>query len=246
MSEAGFTFTRALRVFRFSPVVAGCRIGIVTLSALLESFQSVTGARSQTRVGEFVPPDLVKATNISYPVNTIITGMVSLSVSLDGAGNVKSIQVVQDTPPLTGAAQVAVQNWAFRGARVGGNGIASNFPVSVVFNPYNPGSTEVGNGTLTPPAPVSGSGVDYVAPQISRASYALYPPNTLMNETVVLTVSVDAAGHVAKVNIVHGMQALNAAAINSVKEWGFQPATRAGRPVRGKICIAFVFQRNLS
>lgn len=242
MSEAGFTFTRALRVFRSSPVVAGCRTAIVTLIALLES----SAARSQARVGEFVPPDLVTATNISYPVNTIITGMVSLSVSLDGAGNVKSIQVVQDTPPLTGAARVGVQNWAFRGARVGGNGIASNFPVSVVFNPYNPGSTELGNSTLTPPAPVSGSGVDYVAPQISRASYALYPPNTLMNGTVVLTVSVDAAGHVAKVNVVHGMQALNAAAINSVKEWGFQPATRAGQPVRGKICIAFVFQRNLS
>jgi TonB family protein len=214
--------------------------------ALLASILSESKTWGQASAGKFVPPDVMSATDISYPPSTTTTGMVSFSVSLNGAGEVKNIGVVQDTPPLTAAARVSVQNWTFRGARVGGTGVASNFPVSVVFNPYNPGGTGVGTRELIPPALVSGGGIDYVAPQISRASYALYPPNTLINGTVVLTVTVDATGHVTKVNVVRGMKVLDAAAVTSVREWAFQPATRSGEAVGGKVCIAFVFQRNLS
>jgi TonB family protein len=218
------------------------QIGIFTVIALLA--RASTGGQVSTP--KYQPPDVLTATDISYPLNTTTTGMVSLSLSLDGGGSLQYMQVVEDTPPLTAAAQASVRSWTFRGARVNGAGIASNFPVSVVFNPYNPGGTNLGTGKLTTPISPTGNGVDYVAPQILSASYALYPLDSVLTGTVVLSVSVAPDGHVGKVKIVRGMQPLTAAAISSVKQWGFQPAIRGRHAVEGRICIAFVFQRNLT
>jgi TonB family protein len=222
------------------------RIAILVGMGLLSNLASGTRAWGQANAGKFAPPDVGSATDVAYPVNTTTTGMVSLVLSLDNGGKVQNVQVVADTPPLTAAARASVQNWTFHAARENGNGIGTNLPVSVVFNPYNPGGTSRGSGALTPPPVVTGNGRDYVGPQIRLASYAFYPINSVVNGTVVLSVGVDASGHVSHVTVVHGMHPLNDAAVTAVKQWGFQPATQGGHTVAGKICIAFVFQRNLN
>src|SRR5208283_5037084 len=104
---------------------------------LLANLVSGTHAFGQTNAGKFAPPDVASATEIAYPVNTTMTGMVSLLLSLDNGGNVQNVQVVADTPPLTAAAQASVQNWTFRPARANAAGVSANLPVTVVFNPYN-------------------------------------------------------------------------------------------------------------
>jgi len=222
------------------------KIGILVGMGLLSNLANGTHAWGQTNAGKLAPPDVESATDVAYPVNTTTTGMVSLLLSLDNGGRVQNVQVVGDTPPLTAAARASVQNWTFNAARENGNGIGTNLLVSVVFNPYNPGSIFRGSGALTPPPVATGTGRDYVGPQIRLASYAFYPTNSVVNGTVVLSVGVDASGHVSNVKVVHGMQPLNDAAVNAVKQWGFQAATHGGHNVAGKICIAFVFQRNLS
>jgi TonB family protein len=216
--------------------------GIVALAAIAIG----VGAWGQGSGGRFSPADVTSATNIAYPVNTTVTGMVSLLLSLDGSGNVQNTQTVQDIPPLTAAAQESVQKWKFKPAMANGKSVGANFSVNVVFNPYNPGGTSVVGGGLTVPSAVPSNQGDFMPPQIRLASYAFYPPDTLAQGTVVLSVSVDKSGHVSRVKVVHGVQPLSDAAVGAVKQWGFQPAMHGGEAVAGKICVAFVFQRNLS
>ncbi len=203
-------------------------------------------AWGQGEGAKFSPADVASAASVSYPMNTTTTGMASLLVNLDGSGSVQNVQVLKDTPPLTAAAEASVQKWTFTAATVNGKGVAARLPVHVVFNPYNPGATSVaGTGLTVPPAVPANEG-DFMPPQIRLASYAFYPSNTTAQGTVVLSVSVDKSGHVAKVKVVRGTSPLSDAAVDAVQQWGFQPAMRAGEAVAGRLCVAFVFQRNLS
>jgi TonB family protein len=216
--------------------------GVVVLSGLAVA----VAAWAQGAGGKFSPPDVTAATDIAFPMDAAKAGMVSFLVGLDASGDVQHLSVLQDTPPLTAAARAGVQNWGFKAAMVNGSGVAANFPVHVVFNPYNPGGTSVsGGGPRVPPAVPSNLG-NFMPPQVRMASFAFYPPNTQAQGTVVLSVNVDKSGHVGKITVVHGVQPLVDAATEAVKQWGFQPAMRGGETAAGRLCVAFVFQRNLS
>jgi TonB family protein len=191
-------------------------------------------------------PGVLSTTEIAYPVNTTTTGMVSLLLTLDASGSLQNTLVLQDTPPLTAAAQAAVQNWKFKAASVQGKPTAALLPVYVVFNPYNPPGTALAGGGLQAPQTMNPNGGNAVPPQVRLASYAMYPANTLVTGTVVLSVGINKSGHTTEIKAVHGVQPLTDAAVEVVQQWGFQPATSGGVPVAGRICIAFVFQRNLS
>ncbi len=204
------------------------------------------GAWAQGENGKFAPPDVVSAGDIVYPPNTAMTGMVSLLVELDENGRAQNVQALQDVPPLTPATQAGVEKWVFKPAMVNGKGVAARIPVHVVFNPYNPGGTSVLGGGPRVPPPVPSNLGRFMPPQVRMASFAFYPVNTQAQGTVVLSVSVDKSGHMSKVRVVHGVQPLNEAAIEAVKQWGFQPAMRDGQTAAGRVCVAFVFQRNLS
>lgn len=127
-----------------------------------------------------------------------------------------------------------------------GKPAAAWLPVYIVFNPYNPAGTPAVGGGLKSPSPGSPNGWSAVPPQVRRASYAMYPANTVATGTVVLSVSINKWGHATDIKAVHGVQPLTDAAVEVVKQWGFQPAKSGAASVAGRICVAFVFQRNLS
>lgn len=221
------------------------RIEIAVVLGLVASFAFGPRAGGQASARKGGLPDVVSATDIAYPMNTTTTGLVSLLLTLDITGTVQNTLVLQDTPPLTATAQASVQNWTFKAAVSPANAPAVLLAVHVVFNPYNPGGTSPVGGGLTPPAvPLNGGSA--VPPQIVSASYAIYPSNALATGTVVLSLRIDKSGNATQVKVVHGVPPLTDAAMTAVRQWGFQPATFGGRPVAGRICIAFVFQRNLS
>ena len=74
---------------------------------------------------------------------------------------------------------------------------------------------------------------------------AVYPPSALAERKdadVVLTVTVDADGHVSKVDVAEsGGADLDEAAIVAAREWTFVPATRNGKPVASRIKMPFHF-----
>jgi TonB family protein len=222
------------------------RNGVTLVMGLVASF--VFGARTvgQADATKSGLPDVASAREISYPMNTTTVGMVSLLLTLDATGTVQNTIVLQDTPPLTAAAQASVQNWKFKAASVHGKPTPALLPVYIVFNPYNPAGTAPVSGGLTAPPAMRPNGGSAVPPQVRLAAYAMYPANTVATGTVVLSVKVDKWGHSTGVKFVQGAPPLTDAAEAVVQQWGFQPATSGGQPVAGRVCIVFVFQTNLS
>jgi outer membrane biosynthesis protein TonB len=189
----------------------------------------------------FQPPGLASAGNIAYPTNVMTPGIVTLMVNLDNSGNVQNLDVLRDLAPLTNVASAAVKSWSFRPAWLDGQAVPSVLPVSVAFNPFNPGG--VGNLSqtisLSQATPETTGG--YNPPQITAASYATYPLDSIASGAVVLDVTIRSTGKVAKVRVVHDVQSLTPQATKAVKVWTFAPATYQGTPIASHIVIAFVF-----
>jgi TonB family protein len=59
--------------------------------------------------------------------------------------------------------------------------------------------------------------------------------------TVVLVVTIDKTGGVAKVKVIRGVPALTAQAIKAVNTWGFSPARFQGQAIAAHLVVAFVF-----
>jgi len=89
------------------------------------------------------------------------------------------------------------------------------------------------------PAPV------VVPPVVVHHVDAVYPPSALearKHADVVLTVTVDADGHVSKVDVAEsGGADLDEAAIVAAREWTFVAATRDGKPIASRIKMPFHF-----
>jgi len=86
---------------------------LLILVVLVSSAGSV-GTAGETHDRKNGLPDVLKATEITYPVKTITTGMVAFLVTVDADGIVRNSQILQDIPPLTAAAQEAMKNWTFK------------------------------------------------------------------------------------------------------------------------------------
>ncbi len=200
---------------------------------------------SQQTSAKFESPDVLSTSDIPYPPNNTVTGLVTLVLSLADTGRVQNVQVVRDTPPLTSAAQSSVQTWTCKPAQMNGQPVASQLPVNVVFNPYNPGGTEI-TGLAITPAPSAAGSSSFVPAQITAASYALYPADSLAIGTVVLSVTISKTGHVQKVRMARDVAALSPAALAAGKSWKYAPATLNGQPISSRLIVAFVFQRNLN
>ncbi len=74
---------------------------------------------------------------------------------------------------------------------------------------------------------------------------AIYPPSALAaskHADVVLTVTVDADGHVSKVDVLEsGGADLDEAAVVAARQWTFVPAMRNGKPIASRINVPFHF-----
>jgi TonB family protein len=195
---------------------------------------------------QYVAADISSASDIAYPVDTLAAGAVTLLLNLDNAAHIQNVTVLRDFQPLTSSVQNAVQNWTFTPASLNGQPVSSNLSVSVIFNIYNPaGGAAYQSLVLAPPQTPVPDASQYIPPQITMASFANYPENSVSKGTVVLDVTVGKGGQPRKVRVVQGVQTLTQQAVSAVKTWSFNPATIQGQPIASQIIIAFVFQRNM-
>jgi TonB family protein len=77
-------------------------------------------------------------------------------------------------------------------------------------------------------------GGDVHAPQVVHRVEPIYPEEARRNHIsgiVIVQTTVDAAGHVTDAIPLKGEPELIAAAIDAVKQWTFEPGTKAGKPV---------------
>jgi hypothetical protein len=224
------------------------RYVIFAAGAILLSSLTIAAAGSKThKTSPFSPAGITSASNIAYPVNTLASGAVSLLLSLDGSANIQNVQVLRDSPPLTSSVQDAVQLWTFTPASLHGVPVASEISVTTIFNIFNPaGGAASQSLVLAPSQSVYPDASQFMPPQITLASYANYPANSVAQGTVVLDVTVGVAGQPKQFRAVYGVAPLTQQATNAVKTWQFSTATLKGQPVSAHIIIAFIFQRNMS
>ncbi len=86
---------------------------------------------------------------------------------------------------------------------------------------------------------------DVTPPAVIQHVDAVYPPSALADRKhsdVVLAVTVDADGHVSKVDVVQsGGGDLDEAAVVAARQWTFVPAMRGGKAVASRIRVPFHF-----
>ena len=189
----------------------------------------------------FVAPGISTAGNIAYPTNAMTPGIVTLMANLDKSGNVQNLDVLRDLPSLTSVASTAVKDWRFKPALLDGQAVPSVLPVSVVFNPFNPGGVGYSSQTIAISQATPGATAEYLPPQITAASFATYPLSSVSSGAVVLDILVGSSGKVGKVHVVRGVQSLTQQATTAVKTWTFSAATFQGTPISSHMVIAFVF-----
>jgi hypothetical protein len=189
----------------------------------------------------FTAARISSAGNIAYPTNVMTPGIVTLMLNLDSSGNVQTLDVLRDLPSLTGVASTAVKSWNFAPASLDGQAVPSVLPVSIVFNPFNPGGVGYLSRTISISQAMPGATTGYAPPQITAASYATYPVGSVSSGAVVLDVVIGASGKAAKVHVVRGVQSLTPQATKAIKSWTFSPATYQGTPTDAHMVIAFVF-----
>jgi TonB family protein len=199
------------------------------------------------RTPQYVPPDIVSASNIPYPEDTLAAGAVTLLLGLDNNAQMQNIEILRDFPSLTSAVQNVVTTWTFRPAALKGNPVPSEISLTVVFNIFNPAGGAASESLVLAPAqspPPDAS--QFTPPQITQASFANYPAASVAQGTVVLDVTVGRAGQSKQIRVVNDVPTLTQQAISAVKTWGFNAATIHGQPIPAQIVIAFVFQRNMN
>ena len=188
----------------------------------------------------YVPPDVVTAGEIPYPPDSIASGIVTLSIDLDTAGQIRNVLVLRDIPSLTDPAVSAVKSWMFAPGKLEGKPIASSLNVSVVFNPGNLQTHDLTLAPLQPTPPPNPPG--YLPPEIAAASYANYPMNSVATGTVVLDATIGKSGEIKRLLPIRPVPSLTSPAINAVKSWTINAATFHGKAITSKLIIAFVFR----
>jgi Gram-negative bacterial TonB protein C-terminal len=204
--------------------------------------QQVPPARSQDQNAgrnPYRPAAVLSAADVVFPFKTTADANVIFSVSVGPGGQAEKITVLQDVPPFTAAAQESLKNWKFSAASFEDRPEGSDIPVAFVFRH----AVYIANPPLfTPTVPAKESGRGFVPPGIVSMAYAGYPASTIAFGAVVVQVNIKADGSIGGISVARDLAGgFGPLAVDAAKHWKFQAASRDGRPVPGKVAIAFVF-----
>ena len=172
-----------------------------------------------------------------YPAEALKEGVVGttvLVVDVDAEGGVSGLKIDRSSgdPRLDSAALEAASRWKFKPGIKGGKPIAGQVRVPVQFAMHEPSQPEADAGER--PA------------QIIAAQPPKYPKAAAENRVegrVMLIVDIAADGSVtgATVDRSAGDASLDAAALEAVRQWRFQPALKDGKAVAGKVRVPIDF-----
>jgi TonB family protein len=211
------------------------------LAVLLVIFAGLVARRGRVLAGShFVPPDITAASDIPYPVNSVASGLVSLTLIVTETGQVQNVQVARGIPSLNAPAINAVNTWSFAPGKLDGVAVPSTINVQVIFNPgmLQDQNLPLEPGALVTPALPAG----YAPPQMAQASYAIYPANSVATGTVVLGLLVNKFSLVKNATTIRSVPSLTEAALAAVKNWTINPATLGDKKLSATVVVAFVFR----
>jgi TonB family protein len=187
----------------------------------------------------YTPPEVTSAGDAYTPYNVVFDGLFVLDIGLSDEGEIQRIEALRDPGAMLGAAKNSVRTWKFQPR-------ASRLTVAFVYRPANDGNAGAvppkDFAPVIPPARSDDGSDDYVPVGILTFAYPDYPVNSVIWGSVVVQATVDSAGDVKDVTLLHALANFDSFAQEALKQWRFRAATVHGKPVPSKIVIAFIFQ----
>lgn len=194
----------------------------------------------------YTPPEVTSAGDAYTSYNVVFDGLFVLDIGLSNEGDIRRVEALRDPGSMLGAAKTSVRTWGFRPASEGGKQIPSRLTVAFLYRPANHANAEPvppkDFAPVIPPVQSDDGSDDYVPVGILAFTYPDYPVNSVGWGSVLVQVTVDSAGDVKDVNLLHGVAIFNSFAREALKKWRFRAATLRGKPVTSKIVVAFIFQ----
>ena len=219
------------------PIAISAALFILSVS-LVASSQTQS---SRTRI--FRSAEVLAATGVGIPSNSVAQGIVELYVTIGEAGNVEDVRIARPLASVTDEAVQSVKKWTFAPATMRGMPVESQLTVFVVFCPL---AIQTPDLPLTPIAdearrPAAGA-LPTVSPEVAEAKY---PPDAnarLLGGTVVLRVLVGADGQPGLVRVVKDAPPMTSFARIAVAGWRFTPAQLNGKDAISGVVVAFAFR----
>ncbi len=216
---------------------------ILAFPALLLVLGTASSLSAQSGRANYIAPDIASGYYLSYPINSVASGVVVVAVDLDSAGRVKKTEVLRDIPSLTAPLLLAIEKWTFKPAVLRGKAVDSTIVVNILYNAndYRLGSAKapvLGKELkmLTPDA------AGFMPPKIVAAAWAEYPLNSVAQGSVILDARIGTRGHVSQVTPVWKNQSLTTTSMNAAKAWTFHPARLDGEAIAANTVVGYVFR----
>lgn len=210
---------------------------------LLLVFCAASFASAKKTEPNYTPPEIVSGNYLSYPIESVASGVVVVAVDLDSAGRIKKTQVLRDIPSLTAPLLLAINKWTFKPAVLRQKPVSSTIVVNILYNP-----SDYRLGTATAPAlgkelkVLAPDAAEFVPPKIIAAAWAEYPLNSVAQGSVILDARISSDGHVSRLTPVWRNQSLTTTSVDAAKHWIFRPATMDGEAVAANAVVGYVFR----
>jgi TonB family protein len=218
-------------------------IAITTALLLLGASLVASGQAQSNRTRIFRSAEVVTASGIGIPFNSVANGIVELYLTIGESGNVEDVRVARPLASVTDEAVRAVKTWTFAPATMRGKPIESRLTVLVVFCPL---AIQTPDLPLTPIADEARQSMPGDFPSVSpEVIEAKYPPDKnarSVGGTVVLRVLVGTDGQPGLVRVVKDAPTMTDLARTAVAGWKFSPARVKGMEAISGVVVAFAFR----
>ena len=216
----------------------------IATALILSGVSLVASSEAQSdRTRIFRSAEVVSASGITIPFNSVANGIVELYLTIGEAGNVEDVRVARPLASVTEEAVRAIKTWKFDAATMRAKPVESRLTVFVVFCPL---ATQTQDLPLTPISDEARNQVPGALPSVSpEVTEAKYPPDAnarLLGGTVVLRVLVGSDGQPGLVRVVRDAPPMTDFARTAIAGWKFSPAQVNGKAAISGVIVAFAFR----
>jgi TonB family protein len=186
--------------------------------------------------GDMEPPQLIRRVDPIYPEiarQAHVEGVVILQARTDTSGKVKEVMVLRSVPLLDQAAIDAVSQWVYEPMIIKGKPMEAVFTVTVRFGLKDKEkkaalkkTSELEKGAVRATGEIN-------PPRLIKKIEPIYPEEARkagIEGIVILEAMTDEKGNVARVKVLKSIPELDQAAINSLKQWKYEPTIIDGKP----------------
>ncbi|MCP4214207.1 MAG: energy transducer TonB [bacterium] len=229
----------AIKQWQYQPYILNGKARPVKFTVVIKfNLDKKKKAEGPLNVSSLKKPKRLKAPQPKYPEEALknhIEGKVVINATTDINGKVIAAEVVDGPAQLRQAAVNAIKQWVYEPYIIDGKRKPVRFTVVIKFKL---------DGKKKMQGPISVSSEN--KPKRIKSTTPVYPAEALKNHIegkVVMEATTDKSGNVVAAQVIDGPEkSLRQAAINSVKQWKFEPYIHEGKPAPVKFTVVIKFK----